>query len=80
MAQDRHTIGLELKWLEAQECRPMISCLGPKAWRAHVNCYGKFWADAETPYKAIKKASLKWQQAGCPNENKTSKKEKEHVI
>ena len=47
-------------------CYPAISRRGEFVWRAHVNAAGNFWAEANTPYKALAKAVQLWRKAGKP--------------
>ncbi len=47
-------------------CYPAIIRRGEFVWRAHVNAAGTFWADANTPYKALTEAVRLWRKAGRP--------------
>ncbi len=55
-----------LALLARQGCYPCISRRGEFVWRAHVNATGNFWADANTPYKALVEAVQLWRKAGKP--------------
>lgn len=54
-----------LAWLKAKGCTPSIYTRG-SLFRAHVNAAGNFWADAETPRKALEDAVRLWRAARCP--------------
>ena len=51
--------------LKGMGCFPNISLRG-QVWRAHVNGAGNYWAEAETPYKALDEAIKLWKEAGKP--------------
>ncbi len=52
--------------LSKQGCYPCVSCRGEELWRAHVNATGNSWADANTPYQALKRAVEYWENIGKP--------------
>ncbi len=52
--------------LAKQGCYPSIIRRGEHVWRAHVNAAGNFWADANTPSKALTEAVQLWRKAGKP--------------
>lgn len=55
-----------LKILARQNCYPSIIRRGEHVWRAHVNWSGNYWADANTPYRALTEAVRLWKKAGKP--------------
>ena len=55
-----------LKSLARQGCYPAIIRRGKSVWRAHVNAAGNYWADANTPYRALHEAVKLWKKAGKP--------------
>ena len=58
-------LGEQLKWLQREGCYPCIYLRGTK-WRAHVNAAGNYWADADTPSKALEEAVKLWHSKGRP--------------
>lgn len=58
--------------LEEAGCWPSISRRGTGVWRAHVNQAGNYWDEAETPWLALAKAKLDWEQAGRPMDGMAS--------
>lgn len=60
------SIGRKLKFLQNAGCRPNISYRGHGIWRAHVNRAGNFWADADSPRKALTDAIELWDSKGRP--------------
>jgi len=61
------TLSKLIKDLEKQGCYPGIYRRG-NLYRAHVNISGNFWADENTPFKALKAAVKMWEQKGKPME------------
>jgi len=59
------TLSKLFKDLENQGCYPGIYRRG-NLYRAHVNIYGNYWADENTPFKALKEAIKLWENAGKP--------------
>jgi len=59
------TLSKLLIHLAEQGCFPSIYRRG-EVWRAHVNAAGNYWADANTPYKALREAVASWRGAGKP--------------
>ena len=55
-----------LGWLESEGAKPSISYRGGGVWRAHVNRFGNYWEDSDTPLNAIKAATDRWMIAKCP--------------
>ncbi len=55
-----------LKRLAHQGCYPSIYRRDEHLWRAHVNAAGNYWADANTPCKALAEAVQLWEGAGKP--------------
>lgn len=54
-----------LAYLKTNGCFPSVHRRGD-LWRAHVNTAGNFWADAETPEKALDAAIELWVAKGKP--------------
>jgi|GEM_PF-3431950 len=50
-------------YLITEGCEPSLYKRG-HLYRAHVNRGGNFWEDAETPIKALRKASMLWVNSG----------------
>jgi hypothetical protein len=55
----------QLLILKRKGCWPSVYCRG-NLWRAHVNVAGNYWADADTPEKALFNAVELWQKKGRP--------------
>ena len=62
-----------LAQLAQHGCYPCISRRGEHIWRAHVNATGNYWADDNTPYKALVAAKALWKKAGKPMDGMADK-------
>jgi hypothetical protein len=60
------TLEEELSRLEALGCFPGIYYRGSGIWRAHINCAGNCWEEAQLPLEAIQKAILSWEGKDRP--------------
>lgn len=46
-------------------CNPSVYRRGNQ-YRVHINRYGNYWSDDESPVVALYNAQKKWEEAGCP--------------
>lgn len=65
---DNNEIERMLDELRALGYDPCISQRGPRIWRAHINRFGNFWADADSPDVALSMAKKLWERAGRPRD------------
>lgn len=55
-----------LRDLAYQGCWPCVIRRSNTVWRAHVNATGNWWAEATTPFEALRRATKAWERAGKP--------------